>query len=170
MKNLNFNDIEILVFDIDGILTDGKIYLSESGAETKTFFTRDGAGMKLAKKLGLRIGMISARTSNAAAIRAKELGVDFYIGGCKDKYAALKPILKEYGITVKNLFYMGDDIVDIELLKLAAVSASVPNAPEYVRACADIITDKQGGFGAAREICDLILDKKGLLSNFLNKL
>ncbi|MHB8231790.1 MAG: KdsC family phosphatase [bacterium] len=170
MKKLNFNDIEILVFDVDGILTDGKIYLSETGVETKTFFAHDGAGIKLAKKLGLKVGMISARTSNATAIRAKELGADFCIEGCKDKYAALKPILKNYNITVKNLFYMGDDIVDIELLKLAAVSASVPNAPEYVRICADIITVQQGGCGAVREVCDLILEKKGLLSNFLNKL
>ncbi len=169
-KKLNFNDIKLLVFDVDGILTDGKIYLSESGVETKTFFAYDGAGMKIAKKLGLKTGMISARTSNAAAVRAKELGVDFYIEGCKDKYNALKPILKKYNIGLKNLFYMGDDIVDIELLKLAAISATVPNAPEYVRICADIITDKLGGCGAVREVCDIILQEKGLLSIFLNKL
>ena len=170
MKKLNFNDIEILVFDVDGILTDGKIYLSENGVETKTFFAHDGAGMKLAKKFGLKIGMISARTSNAASIRAKELGADFYIEGCKEKYNALKPLLKEYSIGVKNLFYMGDDIVDIELLKLAAISATVPNAPEYVKICADIVTVKTGGCGAVREVCDTILQEKGLLSDFLNKL
>ncbi len=165
-----FKDIKILVFDIDGILTDGKIYLSENGIEMKTFFVRDGAGIKLAEELGLKVGMVSARVSNAAAIRAKELGVDFYIEGCRDKYSALELILKDYGMTFKNLFYMGDDIVDIGLLKSAAVSASVPNAPEYVGAHADIITVKEGGYGAVREVCDMILEKKGLLSNFLNNL
>ncbi|MGC8554332.1 MAG: KdsC family phosphatase [Candidatus Acidulodesulfobacterium sp.] len=167
-KKLNFSDIEILVFDVDGILTDGKIYLSENGVETKTFFAHDGAGMKLAKKSGLKVGMISARTSHAASFRAKELEVDFYIEGCKDKYKALKPILKEFKIDVKNLFYMGDDIVDIELLKLAAISATVPNAPEYIKDCADIVTSKIGGCGAVREICDIILKEKGFLSKFLN--
>lgn len=170
MKSLNFEDIKILVFDVDGILTDGKIYLSESGTETKTFFTRDGAGMKIAKKLGLRVGMISARASNAAADRAKELGVDFYRGGCKNKLAVLEPILKKYDLTLKNLFYMGDDIVDMELLKLAGISASIPDASEYVKDCADIITVRQGGYGAVREICDLIFEKKRLLSNFLHKI
>ncbi len=169
-KKLDFKDIEILVFDVDGILTDGKIYLSENGIETKTFFAHDGAGMKLAKKFGLKTGMISARTSNAASIRSKELGVDFYIEGCKDKYNALKPILEKHKIGVKNLFYMGDDIVDIELLKVAAISATVPNAPEYVKVCADIVTSKTGGCGAVREVCDIILQEKGFLTNFLNKL
>jgi 3-deoxy-D-manno-octulosonate 8-phosphate phosphatase (KDO 8-P phosphatase) len=170
MKKLNFSDIKILVFDVDGILTDGKIYLSEDGTETKTFFTRDGAGMKLAKKLGFKVGMISARISKAAAFRASELGVDFYIEGCKEKYNALKPILQECGMGTENLFYMGDDIVDLELLKLAAISATVPDAPEYIKLHADVITGKQGGFGAVREVCDMVLEGKGLLSNFLNKL
>lgn len=170
MKKLNFNDIEILVFDVDGVLTDGKIYLSENGVETKTFFAHDGAGMRLAKKLGLKTGMISARTSNAASARAKELGVDFYIEGCKDKYNAIMPLLKKYNFGIENLFYMGDDIVDIELLKLAAISATVPDAPEYVRNYADFVTDKSGGCGAVREVCDIILKEKGLLLKFLNSL
>ncbi len=167
-KKLNFSDIEILVFDVDGVLTDGKIYLSENGVETKTFFAHDGAGMKMAKKSGLKVGMISARKSHAASFRAKELEVDFYIEGCKDKYKALKPILKEFKIDVKNLFYMGDDIVDLELLKLAAISATVPNAPAYIKDCADIVTSKNGGCGAVREVCDIILKEKGFLLKFLN--
>lgn len=170
MKKLNFKDIEILVFDVDGVLTDGKIYLSENGAETKTFFTRDGAGIKLAKKMGLKVGMLSARKSAAASVRAKELGVDFYVEGCKDKYSALMPLLKDFGMGAENLFYMGDDIVDIEPMKLSAVSATVPGAPEYVKAWADIITRKDGGSGAVREVCDIILENKGLLLNFLNEL
>ena len=150
-------------------MTDGKIYLSESGTETKTFFVHDGAGMKLAKQCGLRVGMISARKSSAAAARAEELGLDFYVEGCRDKYGALKPILEGYGLGPDNLFYMGDDIVDMELLKLAAVSATVPAAPGYVKEWADIVTAKEGGCGAAREVCDLILGEKGLLARFLNK-
>ncbi len=169
-KELNFKDIEILVFDVDGVLTDGKIYLSESGVETKAFFAHDGAGIKLAKKLGLKTGMISARKSIAAAFRARELDVDFYIEGCKDKYNTLKPVLEKYNLNFKNLFYMGDDIVDMQLLKSAGVSATVPNSPEYIRTCADIITDKPAGCGAVREVCDIILEKKGLLLNFLNEM
>lgn len=169
-SSLKFNDIEILVFDIDGVLTDGRIYLSESGVETKTFFANDGAGIKLAEKLGLKVGFISARTSNAASIRAKELSVDFYIEGCKDKFHSLKPILKDMKLDFKNLFYMGDDIVDIELLKAAGISASVPDAPKYIKDYADFVTEKKGGRGAVREVCDIILEKKGLLLNFLSNL
>lgn len=169
-ENLNFNDIKILVFDVDGILTDGRIQISESGVETKTFFAHDGAGIKLAISMGLKVGFISARISKATDIRLKELGADFYIEGCKKKFASLKPILKEYGFGFKNLFYMGDDIVDIELLRQAGISASVPDAPKYVRNCANFITEKQGGRGAVREVCDIILKKKGLLLNFLSNI
>lgn len=168
--NLDFNEIKILVFDIDGVLTDGRIHISESGVETKTFFAHDGAGIRLAKKMGLKVGFISARISNAAGIRAKELCVDFYIEGCKDKFSALEPILKEYNLDFKNLFYMGDDIVDIELLRRAGISASVPDAPKYIRDYADFVTEKSGGCGAVREVCDIILEKKGLLLNFLSNL
>ena len=168
--NLDFNEIKILVFDVDGVLTDGKIHISESGVETKTFFAHDGAGIRLAKKMGLKVGFISARTSNAAVIRVKELGVDFYIEGCKDKLNSLTKVLKDYNLDFKNLFYMGDDIVDIELLNRAGISASVPDAPKYVQDYADFVTKKSGGCGAVREVCDMILEKKGPLFNFLNDL
>ncbi|MCL4542739.1 MAG: HAD hydrolase family protein [Deltaproteobacteria bacterium] len=168
--NLDFSEIKILVFDVDGVLTDGRIQISESGIEAKTFFVHDGAGIRLVKKMGLKVGFMSAKMSNAAGIRAKELGVDFYIEGCGDKFNSLKPILKEYNLDFKNLFYMGDDVVDIRLLEMAGISASVPDAPKYVRDYADFITEKSGGRGAVREVCDIILEKKGFLLNFLNDL
>ncbi len=168
-KKLDFDGVKILVFDVDGILTDGKIFLSESGGEIKTFFAHDGAGIKLAVQLGLKVGFISARFSNAAKIRAEELGVNFYIEGCKDKLGSLKPVLSNLKLGFDNLFYMGDDIVDIELLKEAGVSASVPDAPVYIRNFADFVTEKKGGQGAVREAIDIILKEKGLLLNFLKK-
>lgn len=168
-RGLNFNDIRMLVFDIDGILTDGRIYISEEGLETKTFFAHDGAGIKIAMKMGLKVGFISSRISNAAKIRARELGIDFYMEGRKDKLESIKPVLSEHNLDLANIFYMGDDIVDIELLKRAGISASVPNAPEYIRNFADIVTEKAGGQGAVREICDLILERKGLLPEFLSR-
>jgi len=140
------------------------------GLKPKHFFANDGAGIRIAKSMGLKVGFISARTSNATDIRLKELGVDFYIEGCKDKFASLKTVLEEYGFGFKNLFYMGDDIVDIKPLMRAGISASVPDAPKYVRDCANFITDKHGGRGAVREVCDIILNKKGLLLNFLSSL
>lgn len=163
---LDFCHIKLLAFDVDGILTDGKIYISEGGVEMKSFFVLDGAGMKLAMQCGLKVGMISARKSSAASVRAKELGLDFYIEGCKDKPAAIKPVLERYGFGCGELFYMGDDIVDAELLKSAAISATVPGAPRYIKELADIVTEKEGGRGAVREVCDIILENKGILPAF----
>lgn len=167
LEKFDFSDIKILIFDVDGVLTDGKIYISESGEEIKCFFVHDGAGIRIAKKLGMKVGFISARRSLASKLRAQDLDIDFYIEGCKDKLGAVKPLLESYNLSFKNVFYMGDDIVDIELLKVAGFSATVPEASEYVKNFAQFVTDKNGGNGAVREICDIILEKNGLLLNFL---
>ncbi len=169
IKNFNYSDIKILIFDIDGILTDGKIYMSESGEEIKCFFAHDGAGIKLAKKFNLIVGFISARKSLAAKKRSEELGIDFYIEGCTDKFNSVKTILINYGLNFQNVFYMGDDIVDIELLKYAGLSASVPEAPVYVKNFASITAKNRGGQGAVREMIDFILEKKGFLDELLKE-
>ncbi len=169
IKNFNYSDIKILIFDIDGILTDGKIYMSESGEEIKCFFAHDGAGIRLAKKFNLIVGFISARKSCAAKKRSEELGIDFYIEGCADKFNSVKTILSNYGLNFQNVFYMGDDIVDIELLKYAGLSASVPEAPVYVKNFASITAKNRGGHGAVREMIDFILEKKGFLDELLKE-
>jgi 3-deoxy-D-manno-octulosonate 8-phosphate phosphatase (KDO 8-P phosphatase) len=169
LNNVNYSDIKILIFDIDGILTDGKIYMSESGEETKCFFAHDGAGIRLAKKFGILVGFISARKSRAAKKRSEELGIDFYVEGCIDKFNSLQNILNDYNLNFQNVFYMGDDIVDIELLKCAALSASVPEAPAYVKNFASITAKNRGGQGAVREMIDFILEKKGLLVQLLKE-
>jgi 3-deoxy-D-manno-octulosonate 8-phosphate phosphatase (KDO 8-P phosphatase) len=167
LEKFDFSDIKVLIFDVDGVLTDGKIYISESGEEIKCFFAHDGAGIRIAKKLGMKVGFISARRSAASRLRAEELDIDFYIEGCRNKLGAVRSKLEDYSLSFKNVFYMGDDIVDIELLKVAGFSATVPEAPEYIKKFAQFVTEKNGGHGAVREICDIILEKKGLLLNFL---
>ncbi len=169
LKDIDFSAISVFIFDIDGVLTDGKIYISESGEEIKCFYAQDGSGIRMAKRLGIKIGFVSARLSAASKLRAEDLGVDFYIEGCKDKLSAVKSLLDDHNLSFNNVFYMGDDIVDIGLMKEVGLSATVPEAPEYVKNFALFITKKNGGHGAVREACDFILKKRGLLLNFLKE-
>jgi YrbI family 3-deoxy-D-manno-octulosonate 8-phosphate phosphatase len=115
------------------------------------------------------VGFISARKSRAAKKRSEELDIDFYVEGCIDKFKSLQDILSDYNLNFQNVFYMGDDIVDIELLKCAALSASVPEAPAYVKNFASITAKNRGGQGAVREMIDFILEKKGLLAQLLKE-
>ncbi|MCH7536542.1 MAG: HAD-IIIA family hydrolase [Proteobacteria bacterium] len=150
-------DIRLVAFDIDGVFTDGRFYLSDEGVETKAFHTQDGFGVRQLLNAGIDVAVISGRKSNAVEKRMAELGVAHILQGCENKVAALDSIIAELGITPAECAYVGDDIPDLPLLAHVGVSVAVANAvPELHDQC-DMSTSAAGGFGAVREVCDLVL-------------
>lgn len=161
--------VKMLIFDVDGVLTDGRIILGKD-EELKFFNIYDGMGIHLAKRSGLKVGIITGRTSEAVERRAKELGIDYVIQGSKKKLNSLKDIMESEKLGFENICYMGDDIIDIPIFRKVGFSATVVNAPEYVKSEADYVSRKSGGEGAVREVIDHILAEKGVLCTVIDKL
>ncbi len=150
-------NIRLVAFDVDGVFTDGRIYLSNDGVESKAFNTQDGYGVRQVLLAGIEIAVISGRRSAAVQQRMDELGVRHVIQGCSDKIAAFEALTKELGITDAECIYVGDDVPDLPLLDKAGISVAVANAVAEVRELSDYTTQARGGFGAVREVCDLLL-------------
>ena len=150
--------------DVDGVLPDGRILLGKN-EELKFFNVHDGMGITLAKKSGMKIGIITSRTSKAVERRAEELEMDYIVQGSKNKLKSLDEILKIENIDYQNVCYIGDDIIDIPLLRKVGLSATVNDAPEYVKSEVSYISDKPGGRGAVRDIIEYILKCKGCLNS-----
>lgn len=149
--------IRLVAFDIDGVFTDGRFYLSNDGVESKAFHTQDGFGVRQLLNAGIDVAVISGRRSAAVDKRMSELGVRHVLQGCDDKVAALDAIIAALGITPAECAYVGDDIPDLPLLAHVGVSVAVANAvPELHDQC-DISTSAAGGCGAVREVCELVL-------------
>ena len=149
--------VRLVAFDIDGVFTDGRFYLSDDGVESKAFHTQDGYGVRRALDAGIEVAVISGRRSGAVEKRMAELGVQHVVLGCKDKVAALDELTAKLGIDAKECAYVGDDMPDMPLLAHVGVSIAVANAVDAVREFCDHVTTKSGGFGAVREVCDLIV-------------
>jgi 3-deoxy-D-manno-octulosonate 8-phosphate phosphatase (KDO 8-P phosphatase) len=153
--------IRLAAFDVDGVFTDGRFYLSDKGVESKAFHTQDGFGIRQLLRAGIAVAVISGRTSGAVERRMAELKVQHVVQGCKDKIAALDNIIETLGITALECAYVGDDIPDLPLLDHVGVSIAVANAVEAVRSRCDITTSASGGTGAVREVCELLLSARG---------
>jgi len=149
--------IRLVGFDVDGVFTDGRFYLSDDGVETKAFFTQDGFGIRSLLDAGIAVAVISGRRSRAVERRMAELGVRHVVQGCKDKVAAFGEITAELGIGRAETAFVGDDVPDLPLLGSVGWSVAVANAVAEVRAACDAVTTAPGGAGAVREVCDLIL-------------
>ena len=149
--------LRLVAFDIDGVFTDGRFYLSDDGVESKAFNTQDGFGVRQLLNAGIDIAVISGRQSGAVERRMAELGVTHVIQGCKDKVAALGEIVDALGITTEQCAYVGDDVPDLPLLNTVGFSIAVANAVLDVRQQCDYTTSAGGGHGAVREVCELIL-------------
>jgi 3-deoxy-D-manno-octulosonate 8-phosphate phosphatase (KDO 8-P phosphatase) len=149
--------IRLAAFDVDGVLTDGRLYYADSGEESKAFSTLDGHGLKLLMGENVRVALITARTSRLLEQRARNLGVDLLFQGCADKAAALSGLLHELRLDAAQAGYMGDDAVDLPALRLAGLALTVPEAPAAVRRAAHYVTRRGGGCGAVREACELLL-------------
>ncbi len=156
-NNNSLSRIRLVAFDVDGVFTDGRFYLSDDGAETKVFNTQDGFGVRALIDAGVDVAVISGRQSGAVERRMAELGVKNVIQGCKDKRAALEQLADSLGVSAAQCAYVGDDVPDLPLLRRVGFSVAVANAVAEVREQCDHTTVAGGGFGAVREVCDLIL-------------
>jgi 3-deoxy-D-manno-octulosonate 8-phosphate phosphatase (KDO 8-P phosphatase) len=159
-----FSRVKLLACDVDGIFSDGRIYLGQQGEELKAFHTRDGYGVKALQSIGVQVAVITGRRSNIVEQRMTALGVKHIIQGCEDKHSALAELQKELNISAKYTASMGDDIPDLGMFELSDLCFSVTDGHPSVKQQATYVTQHSGGFGAVREICDLILLAKGKLN------
>jgi len=153
--------IKLLLMDCDGVLTDGRLWLLESGDEQKCFNTHDGLGLSLLHRAGLHSGVISGRTSGALARRAADLKIEFVRQGDSRKLEAFSEILKQAGCDENEVAYIGDDLPDIPVMRRAELAVAVADAVEEVRQAAHYVTRAEGGRGAIREVVELILRAQG---------
>lgn len=153
--------LRLVLTDVDGVMTDGTILLLPDGGEAKAFHVRDGMGVVLAQRAGLRVGIVSGRASDTVSRRAAELGIDIVRQGVDDKAAALREIVVAEGISPTQVAYMGDDVNDLRLMGEVGLSAAPADAPFEVRAQAFMVTDARGGRGCLREFLEAILRARG---------
>ncbi|HEX2139601.1 MAG TPA: HAD-IIIA family hydrolase [Woeseiaceae bacterium] len=149
--------VRLAIFDVDGVFTDGRFYLSNDGSESKAFHTQDGHGVKELIRAGIAVAVISARRSRAVDLRMAELGVPHVLQGVPDKLQAFESLLRELQLDPPQCVYTGDDVPDLPLLRKAGFAVAVANAVDEVKAASDYVTRAPGGAGAVREICELIL-------------
>jgi len=153
--------IRLLLFDVDGVLTDGTILLHADGSESKMFHIRDGAAIVWAQRAGMQIGLLSARTSEATARRAQQLGISVLIQGLADKLAGYEEIRRQAGLADDEIAYMGDDLQDLPVLRRVGFSAAPADAPAAVREHVRWVSRTGGGRGAVREMIEHVLQAQG---------
>jgi len=161
--------VRLLILDVDGVLTDGRLYLGDDGQEYKAFDSRDGHGMVLLQEGGVRLAVITGRSSNVVQMRMTSLGVTEVHQGCRDKlpvYAALRDRL---GLTDEVIGYVGDDVVDLPIMRRVGLGVAVADAQALVKRHAHWCTQAGGGRGAVREVCELILESQGLLDPLMER-
>ena len=159
--------VRLMVFDVDGVLTDGGLYYGENGEQLKRFNALDGHGLRLLLEGGLKVALMTGRSGPIVARRAAELGIAEVMQGVRDKGAALAELAQRAGVQLNQAGYMGDDIIDLPAMQRAGFAATVPNAPGYVSQAAHWVASVPGGSGAVRECCDLLLAAQGRLGGFL---
>lgn len=165
--------IRLLLLDVDGVLTDGSIHYSSDGMESKAFNTQDGFGLRLLLEAGLETGLITARTSEAVTRRARDLQMRYVFQSESNKLTAYKEIVRQSGLKPFEIAYMGDDWLDLVLLVRVGFAAVPANGVDEVKRVAHYVSRKSGGHGAVREVCDFLLEAKGvnqqLLQNYMNR-
>ncbi len=165
----DFAKIKLLLLDVDGVMTDGRITYDSDGAETKSFDVKDGYGLKLLQRAGIEVGIITGRQSAVVTRRAEELGIELVYQGAKDKLVPFQEILELRGLSPEQVAYVGDDVIDLPVMRRVGFSATVADAVEEVKPFADLVTARAGGRGAVREVCDFLLKKTGLWAVVTNR-
>lgn len=165
----DLSKIKLLLLDVDGVLTDGRIIYDHHGVETKAFDVKDGHGIKMLQRAGIEVGIITGRTSEVVNVRARELGIEIVYQGAKNKLAPYREILATSGLSDEQIAYVGDDIVDLPILQRVGFSVVVADALEDIKPLVDYITRRPGGRGAVREVCDLILKHSGRWKELTNR-
>ncbi|MBP7080154.1 MAG: phenylphosphate carboxylase subunit delta [Rhodocyclaceae bacterium] len=156
--------IALMGFDVDGVLTDGTLYFSSAGDEIKAFSSLDGHGIKMLMAAGIHVAIISGRSSRALELRAENLGIRHLFMGADDKPRVMSELLASLSLDFARAGYMGDDVVDIPILRACGFAATVADGHEEVRRDVDFVSLRGGGKGGAREVCDFILDAQGRLA------
>ncbi|TAK77516.1 MAG: HAD-IIIA family hydrolase [Gammaproteobacteria bacterium] len=154
-------DIKLLILDVDGVLTSGVIYYGPRDIELKGFHIHDGAGIKLLQKTGVIVAVISGKTSEAVEKRIEDLGIKHAYLGQEEKLSAYESLKQQLQLTDQQIAYMGDDLIDLPLLRRAHLAITVPQAPDIIKQHVDFTTEKKGGKGAVREVCELIMNAQG---------
>jgi 3-deoxy-D-manno-octulosonate 8-phosphate phosphatase (KDO 8-P phosphatase) len=161
--------IRLMMFDVDGVLTDGQLWYGPMGVEVKAFHGFDGHGLKMLSKSGVATALLTGRSSGAVASRARELGIDHVIQGAEDKRSAFEALLKRLSIEQGVVGFMGDDLVDLPVLVRCGLACSPHEAPEVVRQRVHYIASAPAGFGAAREVCELVMRAQGTLEGIVQE-
>lgn len=151
----------MLVLDVDGVLTDGKIILNADGSETKAFNSLDGHGIRMWKRAGLKVAFLSGRRSTPTKKRAQQLEIDYCLENCHNKTADLQKLLKNTKLSPKQIAYIGDDLPDLPVMRKVGLAVAVANAVEDVKKNADYVTGRPGGSGAVREVIEYIMKNTG---------
>jgi 3-deoxy-D-manno-octulosonate 8-phosphate phosphatase (KDO 8-P phosphatase) len=155
--------IRMAVFDVDGVLTDGSLHIAANGEESKAFNSRDGHGMKMLKASGVELAIITSRESRCVDLRAQDLGITLVFQGTKNKLQIFEELLLSLGLEASVCVYVGDDLVDLPVMLRCGLAISVPAAPALVKKHADYVTHLEGGHGAVREVCEMIMSAQDTL-------
>lgn len=155
--------IKLVAFDVDGVMTDGTLFLADDGQEYKGFNSLDGHGLKMLKGTGIQLAIITGRSSRVVEHRAKNLGIEIIHQGAHDKRAVYESMCRTLAIDCEATAYMGDDVVDLPVMRRAGLAISVPAAPELVKAHSHYITTRAAGHGAVREACEFLMRAQGTL-------
>jgi len=156
-------NIQVVIFDVDGILTDGTLYLTDGGEEIKAFNSHDGHGMKMLKASGVELAIITSRESRCVELRAENLGISLIYQGAKNKLQVFEVLLTKLGLDVSACAYVGNDLIDLPVMLRCGLSICVPAAPALVKKQAHYVTRLEGGHGAVREVCEMVMLAQGTL-------
>lgn len=160
----DLGSVRLVAFDVDGVFTDGRFYLSDDGIESKAFHTQDGYGVRQLLRAGVEVAVISGRESGAVERRMAELQVPHVVLGCKDKVEAMNELARKLGLNLSECAFVGDDLPDRPLLEHVGFSIAVANAVPALQEFCDYVTNRPGGFGAVREVCDLVINMRNSAS------
>ena len=160
--------IRLAVFDVDGVMSDGRLYYTEAGTEFKAFYAQDGLGLKHLMKAGVEVAVITGRDSPIVSHRMKSLGISRVFQGREDKREAFDTLLNDFGLSPDQSLYAGDDLIDLPLLNRAGLAVSVPNGHPAVKQRVHWVTPRSGGEGAVRDICDLLLESRDRLKSLID--
>jgi len=155
-------NIHLLLLDVDGVMTDGRIIYDGNGLETKCFNVKDGHGIKMLQRHGIQVGIITGRNSVVVDIRARELGIGLVYQGALNKLASYDDVKQKTGLEDSQIAYVGDDIIDVPVIRRVGFSSAPPDSLPEVLKVVDFVTSSGGGRGAVREVCDLILKGRGV--------
>ncbi|MBA2350822.1 MAG: 3-deoxy-manno-octulosonate-8-phosphatase KdsC [Burkholderiales bacterium] len=153
--------VRLMMFDVDGVLTDGRLYISDAGEEFKAFNTLDGHGLRMLKATGVEIAIITGRTARCVEIRATNLGIGLLYQGVEDKLAVSEELLARFSLHADEAAFMGDDLPDLPVMRRCGLALTVPEAPALIKQHAHHVTRCAGGRGAVREVCEILMHAQG---------